>query len=176
MNTNEQNEYAERIGSGRLCLFVFMPFIRGQLKKLRGLSGSGHEYTRMNELQKQEPVQDLDRLVEGVIGAAYEVSNTLGCGFLEKVYERALVAEMAARELHADRHVPFPVFYKGASLGTYFADLVVERRLIVELKCVETFTNVHLARCLNYLRAAQLKLALLINFQHPKMQWRRLIL
>jgi GxxExxY protein len=117
----------------------------------------------------------LDTLVDGVVGAAYEVSNVLGAGFLEKVYERALARELALRGFAVRTQVPFPVEYKGQMVGEYAADLLVENQLIVELKCAETFSNDHLAQCINYLKAAKLRLALLINFQKPKVEWRRVV-
>ena len=97
-------------------------------------------------------------------------------GFLEKVYERALVRELALRELQVRAQVSMRVNYKGRSVGEYFADLLVEERLLVELKCVESFAPEHTAQCLNYLRASSLRLCLLLNFQHPKLHWKRLIL
>ena len=113
--------------------------------------------------------------MEGVVGAAYEVSNVLGAGFLEKVYERALARELGLRGVAVETQVPFPIVYKGQLVGDYVADLLVERQLIVELKCVEAFTNEHLAKCINYLKASGLRLALLINFQKPKVEWRRVV-
>ena len=71
--------------------------------------------------------------------------------------------------------MPFPISYKGYCVGKYLADLVVENQVIVELKCVETFSNEHLAQCINYLKASHLRLALLITFQKPKVEWRRII-
>ena len=88
----------------------------------------------------------LEALVQTVIGAAYEVSNVLGAGFLEKVYERALMEEIRLRGLQATAQTPFPVAYKGKPVGMYAADLVVDGRLIVEVKCVEQFSNEHLAQ------------------------------
>jgi GxxExxY protein len=117
-----------------------------------------------------------DQLVNTVIGGAYEVSNALGCGFLEKVYERALVRELELRGLRVLQQAMYPLEYKGVSLGNYAADLVIQDRIIVELKCVACFSNEHIAQALNYLRASNLKLALLINFQKPKVEWKRLIL
>ncbi len=118
----------------------------------------------------------IDDLVKLVVGAAYEVSNALGCGFLEKVYERALARELELCGLQVCQQVMYPLEYKGAPLGNYVADVVVEGRVIVELKCVDCFSNEHLAQALNYLRASNLKLALLINFQKPKVEWKRVIL
>ena len=117
----------------------------------------------------------LEALVETVIGAAYEVSNVLGAGFVEKVYERALLAELKLRDLPTATQTPFSVMYKGKHVGVYTADLVVADRLLIEVKCVEQFTTEHLAQCINYLKASGLKLALLINFRRPKVEWRRIV-
>jgi GxxExxY protein len=117
----------------------------------------------------------LEAIVETVIGAAYEVSNVLGAGFLEKVYERALMEEVSLRGLRATAQALFPVAYKGKHVGTYSADLVVEGRLLVEVKCVEQFSNEHLAQCINYLKASGLHLALLINFRRPRVEWKRVV-
>jgi GxxExxY protein len=116
-----------------------------------------------------------ESLVKTVIGAAYEVSNVLGPGFLEKVYERALLRELASRGLKATSQVVFQITYKNQCVGDYIADLVVEDQLIVEVKCAECLSNQHLAQCINYLKASGLELALLINFQRPKVEWRRVI-
>ena len=115
-------------------------------------------------------------VTEAVIGSAFEVANVLGAGFLEKVYERALMRELALRGVSARTQASFPVCYKGHHLGEYVADLVVEERLIVELKCVDRFANEHLAQCINYLKASGLRIALLINFQKPKVEWKRVLL
>jgi GxxExxY protein len=117
----------------------------------------------------------LNALCEKVIGAVYEVANVLGPGFLEKVYERALIKELRLRGLRAEGTVPIPVTYKGEIVGEYFADILVEGKLIIELKCVDRFADEHLAQCLNYLKGTGLRLALLVNFQHPKVQWKRVV-
>jgi len=117
----------------------------------------------------------LEALVEKVVGAAYEVSNVLGAGFLEKIYERALVEELNLRSVRVRAQAPYPVAYKGKHIGTYSADLVVDDRLLVEVKCVEGFSNEHLAQCINYLKVSALHLALLINFRRPKVEWRRIV-
>ena len=115
-------------------------------------------------------------LTERVLGAVFEVSNTLGAGFLEKVYERALLIELSARGLQATAQTSLAVTYKGRTIGEYFADILVEVVLVIELKCVEHLANEHMAQCLNYLRASGRKLCLLINFQRPKVEWKRIIL
>src|SRR5215471_14706842 len=116
----------------------------------------------------------VDAVVEAVVGAAYEVSNVLGAGFLEKVYERALIQELLLRGLCVTSQASFPVVYKGKHVGDYSADLVVQDSVIVELKCVDSFANEHMAQCINYLRASGLKVALLINFQKPRVEWKRI--
>jgi len=115
-------------------------------------------------------------LTEVVIGAAFEVANVIGAGFLEKVYERALIQELALRGVCAKAQVSFPISYKGKYLGEYAADLVVGEKVIVELKCVDRFANEHLAQCINYLKASRLSVALLINFQKPKVEWKQVLL
>src|SRR3954453_19871952 len=95
---------------------------------------------------------DTHGLTEAVIGSASEIANVLGAGFLEKVYERALIRELALRGITAKAQVSFPVCYKGEYIGEYLADLIVQEKLIVELKCVERFANEHLAQCINYLK------------------------
>jgi GxxExxY protein len=116
-----------------------------------------------------------DPLTERVLGAVFEVSNTLGTGFLEKVYERALLREFALRGIRAESQVSIKVMYKGFCVGEYFPDLLVEDSLIVELKCVGRFANEHTAQCLNYLRATGRSVCLLVNFQSSKVEWRRIV-
>ena len=115
-------------------------------------------------------------LTERVLAAVFEVANTLGAGFLEKVYERSLLQELKCKGIQAVSQAPFPVLYKGQNVGQYFADILVENALVIELKCAESLTNEHLAQCLNYLKASNLKLCLLINFQKSKVEWRRILL
>ena len=100
----------------------------------------------------------------------------LGAGFVERVYERVLLRELALRGVKAKAQVPFRVCYKGQYVGEYLADLVFEEKLIVELKCVERFANEHLAQCTNYLKVSGLQVALLINFQRPKVEWKCVLL
>jgi GxxExxY protein len=117
----------------------------------------------------------IDAVIQDSVGAAYEVANTLGGGFLEKVYGKALARELALRGRDVKQQVSYSVMYKGGLVGEYFADLIVERQLVVELKCVDQFSNEHMAQCLNYLRASGLRFGLLLNFKRSKMQWKRII-
>jgi GxxExxY protein len=116
-----------------------------------------------------------DSLTERVLGSIFEVSNTLGCGFLEKVYERALLTELGLRGIRATAQASLAVTYKGHPVGVYVADILVEDVLVIELKCVDRLANEHIAQCLNYLRASGLRLCLLVNFQKPKVEWKRLM-
>lgn len=116
-----------------------------------------------------------DSLTENVIGAVLEVSNTLGAGFLERVYERALLRELALRGLRAKGQFSFSVMYKGACVGEYYADILVEDVLLIELKCADRLANEHTAQCLNYLKATGRTVCLLVNFQRAKVEWRRIV-
>jgi GxxExxY protein len=135
----------------------------------------------LNAAQFMEPPMNTneypcpDSLTESVIGAILEVSHVLGAGFLEKVYERALLRELQLRGIRAVAQASSVVHYKGHSVGEYYADILVEDTLLVELKCVERLANEHTAQCLNYLRASGRSVCLLVNFQRPKVEWRRIV-
>ena len=100
------------------------------------------------------------KALEVAIGAAYEVANQLGGGFLEKVYERSLEYECRLRGLEVRAQVRCPVRYKGRLVGDYAADLVVDGLVVVELKCVDAIAREHVTQCLNYLKASGLRVAL----------------
>ncbi len=102
--------------------------------------------------------------------------KVLGAGFLEKVYQRALLRELSLRGIRGTAEASLAVIYKGHSVGEYFADLLVEDALVVELKCAERLANEHTAQCLNYLRASGRTVCLLINLQKPKVEWKRIVL
>jgi GxxExxY protein len=119
--------------------------------------------------------ESMNALIEKVVGAVYEVANVQGAGFLEKVYERALVVELRARGLQAEAQAAIRVFYKGELVGDYCADILVEGKLLIELKCVDSLSNEHIAQTLNYLKATDRHIALLVNFKHPKVEWKRIV-
>ena len=108
-------------------------------------------------------------------GAVFEVSKQLGSGFLEKVYERALLIELRERGLECKGQHPITVNYKGRLVGDYFADIVIEDKIILEIKAQQNIKPEHKAQILNYLKASNIKLGLLINFTHPKAQIERFI-
>ena len=117
---------------------------------------------------------ELNELTETVIGRAFDVSNTLGNGFLEKVYENALAHEMRKAGLKVEQQKPVQVTYDGIVVGEYDADLLVDSILLVELKAEKTLDSIHVAQCLNYLKATGLPLCLLLNFGTPRIQIKRL--
>jgi GxxExxY protein len=116
----------------------------------------------------------MDELTQKVIHCAFAVSNTLGCGFLERVYENALAHELRKAGLKAEQQHGITVYYDGVAVGEYTADLLVEGVLLLELKAVKELDDIHLAQCLNYLRATNLRLCLLMNFGKPKLEVRRI--
>lgn len=119
---------------------------------------------------------DINELTYQINGAVYEVNKKLGAGFLEKVYENALLIELHSRGLKAESQVPIKVYYKEQMVGDFYADIVVADRIILELKAVESLSNAHVAQLLNYLKASNHNLGLLINFTHPKAVIKRFIL
>ena len=103
------------------------------------------------------------------------MANTLGHGFLEKVYENALAHELGKAGLAVRRQVPIEVRYDGIVVGEYAADLMVESSVLVELKAVRSLDDQHLAQCLNYLKATGLKVCLLFNFGRPRVEIKRVV-
>ena len=118
---------------------------------------------------------DINELTYQIRGSVFEVNKVLGAGFLEKVYEKALLVELRKRGLKAEGQVPITVKYKGEVVGEYFADIVVEDKVIIELKAVDKLQKIHEAQILNYLKATGYKIGLLVNFTHPKSEIKRFI-
>ena len=118
---------------------------------------------------------DINDITYQINGAVFEVNRLLGHGFLEKVYRNALLIELRKRGLKAESEVPIQVQYKGELVGDYFADIVVEDRIILELKAIEKLQPVHEAQLLNYLKATGMQVGLLINFTHPKAEIKRMV-
>ena len=110
-----------------------------------------------------------------IVAAAMEVLNTLGCGFLEKLYENALVVEFKARGLQVDQQRRLAVRYKNAVIGDYIPDLLVDDKVMVDTKVVDAIADVHVAQMMNYLAITGLKLGIIINFKHPKLEYRRIV-
>jgi GxxExxY protein len=114
-------------------------------------------------------------ITEHIIGCAYKVGNCLGTGFLEKVYENALCYEICKSTFNVKQQHPINVIYENVVVGEYFADLLVQDEVIVELKAVKTLDAGHFAQCMNYLKGTGKKIGLLINFGAPKVEIRRVV-
>lgn len=113
-------------------------------------------------------------LTEKILAAAFDVSNELGCGFLEVVYERSLVIALQQMGLKAESQIPITVKFRNQEVGHYCADIIVEDKIIIELKAVGKLTTEHVAQVLNYLKATDMKVGLLFNFGTSKLGYRRL--
>ena len=113
------------------------------------------------------------QITESVIGCAFEVINELGAGFLESVYEKALLLALRTKGLSAVAQHPVTVMFRGASVGEFFADIFVEAKVIVELKCAKAIAPEHQAQLINYLNATGVEVGLLINFGNPKLEYKR---
>lgn len=119
---------------------------------------------------------DTDKITETVISCAIKVSNTLGSGFLEKIYENALNLELGKTNLKYEAQKKIHVKYENTFVGEYVADLVIENRVIVEIKAVRALDDIHQAQLLNYLRATGIKIGLILNFGTPRLGIKRMVL
>ncbi|MCD4694717.1 MAG: GxxExxY protein [Bacteroidales bacterium] len=105
-----------------------------------------------------------DDLTKNIISCAYKVHNTLGAGFLEKVYENAMMIELKKAGLNVEQQHNIPVYYDSTIIGDYYADIIVENEVILELKAVENLTKIHEVQLVNYLQGTGIEIGLLINF------------
>jgi len=119
--------------------------------------------------------QMLDRITEKIIGCVHQVSNTLGSGFLEKVYENALAVELVRAGLRVAQQRRIEVRYRDVLVGEFVADILVEECVIIEIKAVKSFEDIHTAQCVNYLKATGLQVCLLANFGTSKAMVKRIV-
>ena len=126
----------------------------------------------MNSIQS---TQELDVITKKIIGSAFAVSNELGTGFLEKVYENALMVLFQREGIQAKQQAPIAVYFEGEVVGDYYADILVEDKIILELKSVEEIINAHRSQVLNYLKATRLPLAIILNFGKNGLEHERLV-
>ncbi|MFC1837480.1 GxxExxY protein [Thermodesulfobacteriota bacterium] len=117
-----------------------------------------------------------DDITYAIRGAIFEVNKVLGHGFLEKVYENALLVELQSRGLKAESQTPVKITYKEEAVGDYLADIIVEDRVLIELKTVDKLQKVHEAQILNYLHATEISVGLLVNFSYPKAEIKRFVI
>jgi GxxExxY protein len=133
-------------------------------------------YFRGETMQKEETAELILKDISfQIIAAAFEVHNILGFGFLENVYQNSLIKELRYRGLKAEEQKEIRVLYKGEEVGSYYADIVVNDEIIIELKALENLSKAHESQLLNYLKATGLKLGFLINFGKNKVEYKRMV-
>ena len=115
-------------------------------------------------------------LTHSILNAAFDVHNNLGCGFLEKVYENALLEEFRIRKLPFENQKNFEITYKGKIVGNYTPDIAVAGKVIVEVKACERIEKVHEAQLINYLKATGYEVGLILNFAQTKLEYKRMAL
>ncbi|MCS4435749.1 GxxExxY protein [Aquiflexum gelatinilyticum] len=120
-------------------------------------------------------MEEINLITKEIIGKCFRVSNTLGNGFLEKVYQNALSYELTKSGFNVKQQYPLEVFYEVKVVGEYFADLLVENKIILELKATKALEDIHLAQILNYLKACNMDFGLLINFGTPRVEIKRVL-
>jgi len=112
-------------------------------------------------------------LTREIIGAAFDVSNELGSGFLESVYEKALLIALQEKGLNGKSQVPLNVKFRDQVVGEFYADIIVEDQVLLELKACKVIAPEHIAQILNYLKATEMEVGLLMNFGSAKLEYRR---
>jgi GxxExxY protein len=112
-------------------------------------------------------------ITEKILEACFEISNELGAGFLESVYEKALLIALKDKGLKVEYQVPLKVNFRGNVVGEYFADILVDEKVIIEIKAVKSIVPEHHAQIINYLKATGIEVGLLVNFGNPKLEYRR---
>ena len=117
----------------------------------------------------------MDKITEKIIGCVHQVSNVLGTGFLEKVYENALAVELEQVGLRVSQQHRVEVRYEDVLVGEFVADLLVDECVIVEIKAIKALENIHTAQCVNYLKATGLQVCLLVNFGASKATVKRIV-
>ena len=135
------------------------------------LTADAHRQTQTLDMSR-----DINDITYSINGAVFEVNRVLGPGFLEKVYENALTIELKNKGLTVENQIPIKVVYKGKPIGDYIADILVENKVIIEVKTVRKIDKIHEAQLLNYLKATGIHLGLLVNFRHPKAEVKRMVL
>ncbi len=127
----------------------------------------------MDRQDGQDKVLKHEKITKNVIGCAFEVIKELGAGFLESVYEKALLLLLRQKGLSAISQYPIKVMFRGECVGDFYADVLVEEKVIVELKAVKVIAPEHQAQIINYLNATGFEVGLLINFGNPKLEYKR---
>ena len=111
-----------------------------------------------------------------IVGSAIEILNEVGHGFHEKPYENALVVELGVRKIPCQQQKSFTMLYKGCKVGEFIPDLIAFNAVIVDVKTIDRITDVERGQMLNYLRMTKLRVGVILNFKHPKLEWERIVL
>ena len=131
--------------------------------------------TDETQIPSDQKDYSLQPVTQQLIGAAFEVHNVLGYGFLERVYQRAMQVELESRGVGVELEPKIKVLFKGVTVGDYAADLLVEGKIIVELKTDQVYQSAHEAQLLNELRGTGIKLGFLINFGKERVEYKRMV-
>jgi len=128
--------------------------------------------------RKRQDMQDIDQplyqeITETILGCCFDVMNELGVGFLESVYKNALLIALREKGLKVEVEKRFQVMFRERKIGLYIADLVVEGKVIIELKCCESLLGEHQAQLINYLKVSSILVGLLVNFRKRKLEYKR---
>jgi GxxExxY protein len=134
------------------------------------------KYEIMKKPQINADQHELDELSFKINGCAMDVLNAIGHGFHEKIYENAMIVALEGKGLRVSQQKQYPIYFQEKNVGVFIPDLIIEDRIIVELKTIDHIGNHEKGQVLNYLRASQLKLALILNFKNSKLEWQRVIL
>jgi len=122
-----------------------------------------------------EQAQDINDIINRTSSAVIEVSKEMGSGFPESVYENALILELRKQALRGRNHVSVKVKYKGVAVGEYFADVIVEDQIVIDIMTVEAIHKIHEVQLINILKATNYKIGLLVNFANQKAEIRRIV-
>ena len=114
-------------------------------------------------------------LTEKIISCCFDVANTLGSGFLENVYQKSLVIALDQKGLSCQSQEPINVVFRGINVGCFYADIVVEKRVILEIKAVKALQTEFEAQLINYLKATSIRVGLLVNFGRQRLEWKRFV-
>lgn len=144
--------------------------------KRYGISQGFHWGQRIERMRTNEPNIVYPELSYQIMGVMFEVHKTLGPGFLESVYEKALIEEFSNRGLKVETEKAINVMYKNRKIGIHRLDLVIEDKVVIEIKTVEGFSIHHTAQLTSYLKASGYKLGILVNFSKSKVEYRRVII
>ena len=148
------------------CIKIFVPQINAD-------NADREVILEMNDSKTNEQFRHAE-LTKGIIGIFYEVYNELGHGFLESVYEKSLAIALRAKGYEVQQQVAIPVWFRGQQVGDFVADLLVNKLVILELKSCRSIDDAHLAQLLNYLKATELEVGLLLNFG-PRPEFKRAV-